>query len=130
MSPRALKVCPVPGCPELVASGRCPGHTQQADRARGTRHQRGYGRQHEQRFRPGVLRRDPLCVCDDQAHGHGPQCLAQSSVADHWPLSKRELKAQGLDEHDPARGRGLCKACHDKHTARAQPGGWHGSNRG
>ncbi|WP_433406947.1 hypothetical protein [Streptomyces sp. CA-146814] len=47
--------------------------------------------------------------------------------ADHWPLSKRELVARGLDEHDPRRGRGLCHSCHSSETARHQPGGW---NRG
>jgi 5-methylcytosine-specific restriction protein A len=33
-----------------------------------------------------------------------------------------------MDEHDPEHGRGLCKQCHDKHTAHTQPGGWHGSH--
>lgn len=130
---RALKPCSTPGCPELVARGRCQTHDQQADRRRGTRHERGYGRAHELRFRPGVLRRDPLCVCEDQTrtdtHHHGPQCLAPSTVADHYPMDKRELHARGLDEHDPRYGRGLCKVCHDHHTSQAQPGGWHADQR-
>lgn len=132
MSPRALKVCSTPNCPELVDPGvsRCPTCSSTAEHARGTRQQRGYGREHDTRFRRNVLLRDPLCVCEEQAHGHSTPCLAQSTVADHWPLSKRDLRAQGADEHDPARGRGLCKSCHDKHTSRAQPGGWHGSDRG
>lgn len=123
--PRALKVCSTPGCPALVERGRCATHTAQAEQQRGTRQQRGYGRAHETRFRAGVLRRDPLCVCDDQAHGHGPTCLAPSTVADHHPLTKRELRERGMDDHDPRNGRGLCKACHDKHTAMTSPGGWH-----
>jgi 5-methylcytosine-specific restriction protein A len=123
--PRALKVCSTPRCPELVTAGRCDTCRGQAEQQRGTRQQRGYGRQHETRFRPGVLRRDPLCVCEEQDHGHSAPCLAPSTVADHWPIDKRELRRLKLDEHDPARGRGLCKACHDKHTARTQPGGWH-----
>src|SRR3546814_1762911 len=41
------------------------------------------------RFRPGVLAKNPLCVCTDVDHGHGPRCLAPSTVADHWPLDKR-----------------------------------------
>lgn len=45
--PRALRVCPAPGCPELVDKGRCPTHARQADRARGSRQQRGYDREHE-----------------------------------------------------------------------------------
>lgn len=122
--PRALKTCSTPGCPELVASGRCTAHQQQAEQRRGTARQRGYGRAHQLRFRPGVLRRDPLCVCEDQAHGHGPRCLAPSTIADHWPRSRRELVAAGADPNDPANGRGICKLCHDRHTAVAQPGGW------
>lgn len=128
---RALKVCPCTGCPahdgscpELVTSGRCTGCARTADRARGTRQQRGYGAAHVNRFRRGVLRKNPLCVCTDQGHGHGPRCLAPSTVADHWPLSRRELVDAGLDPNDPAHGRGLCKPCHDRHTATAQPGGW------
>ena len=127
--PRALRVCSQPGCPELTDQGRCQAHRKQADRARGTRQQRGYGKAHTNRFRPGVLKRDPLCRCTDQTrtatHHHGPQCLAPSTVADHWPLDKRELIARGMDDNDPAHGRGLCKVCHDHHTAQAQPGGWH-----
>ncbi|ROT29675.1 holin [Micromonospora sp. HM5-17] len=123
--PRALKICSQPGCPELTASGRCAAHTRDADQRRGTRHQRGYGRAHERRFRTGVLRRDPLCVCTDTSHGHGPACLRPSTVADHWPRDRRELVRLGLDPDDPQYGRGLCKPCHDRHTAQAQPGGWH-----
>lgn len=123
---RALRVCPALGCPELVQSGPCAAHRRQADRRRGTRQQRGYGAEHEHRFRRGVLRRDPLCVCDGTHCQHRPGlCYTASTVADHWPRDKRELRALGLDEHDPRYGRGLCKACHDRHTAHAQPGGWH-----
>lgn len=123
--PQALRVCPIPGCPTLVAGGRCAKHAQASDRERGTRQQRGYGREHTTRFRVGVLRRDPICVCTTPGHGHGTgQCYAQATVADHHPLTKRELRAQGMDEHHPTHGRGLCKSCHDKHTAQTSPGGW------
>lgn len=123
--PRALKTCSTPGCPTLVPSGRCAGCQGEADQRRGTRQQRGYGRAHTNRFRPGVLKRDPLCVCTDTTHNHGPQCLAPSTVADHYPRSRRELVALELDPNDPQYGRGLCKRCHDMHTSYAQPGGWH-----
>lgn len=123
--PRALKVCPAAGCPNLVSSGRCDTHTQQAEQRRGSRHQRGYGKAHTNRFRPGVLKKNPLCVCTDTSHGHGPECLRPSTVADHWPRDRRELVRLGLDADDPQYGRGICKGCHDRHTATAQPGGWH-----
>lgn len=122
--PRALKTCSTPGCPELVAQGRCDDCRSAADQRRGTRQQRGYGRAHTNRFRPGVLRKDPLCVCTDEGHGHGPQCLTPSTVADHWPRSRRDLVDAGMDANDPQHGRGLCASCHNQHTSVAQPGGW------
>jgi hypothetical protein len=45
-------------------------------------------------------------------------------VADHHPRTKRQLRALGMDEDDPKYGRGLCKQCHDQHTAVEAPGGW------
>lgn len=122
--PRALKVCSTPGCPELVTTGRCDGCQAKAEQQRGTARQRGYDGRHDRLFRTRVLRRDPLCVCTDDDHDHGAQCLRVSTVADHWPLSRRELIDAGLDANDPKHGRGLCKGCHDRHTSEAQPGGW------
>jgi 5-methylcytosine-specific restriction protein A len=115
VSPRALRVCSTPGCPTFVTQGRCSKHLQQADQARGTATERGYNTHGHRRFRAAVLRTDPICVLCQ---------LAVSTVADHHPLSRRELLDQGLDPNDPSRGRGLCKRCHDTHTATAQRGGW------
>ena len=123
--PSAMHVCSRPKCPNLLPKpGRCEDCRKAAEAERGTAAQRGYGHQHRKRFRAGVLRRQPLCSCTDQAHGHGPQCLAPSTVADHWPLSRRELVAAGADPDDPANGRGICTPCHNRHTGKAQPGGW------
>ena len=122
--PRAKRVCSTPRCPEVTTGGRCPAHRAQAEQARGTAAQRGYGNRHREAFRAAVLTRQSLCVCTDQAHGHGPRCLRPSTVADHHPLSVRELITMGLDPTHPDHGRGLCKNCHDKHTAHTQPGGW------
>lgn len=115
--PRALKVCNgLPGkrCATLVESGRCDSCKSQADRSRGTAAQRGYNTAGHRRFRRAVLRRDPICPCGSVA-----------TVADHWPLSRRELIEQGANPNDPAHGRGLCKPCHDSQTSQHQPGGWH-----
>ena len=118
------RVCSRPGCPEYTdQGGRCPDHRRQAEAKRGSARQRGYGREHEQRFRPGVLAKHPACVCTEQSHGHGTPCGQQSKHADHWPLDRRELVARGLDPNDPKHGRGLCQPCHSKATAEAQPGG-------
>ncbi|WNI16627.1 holin [Actinacidiphila sp. ITFR-21] len=112
---RARTVCSVPGCPQLTDSGRCAQHRAEAEQQRGSARQRGYGAAHEQRFRPGVLARDPVCVLCQQA---------PSQHADHYPRSRRELAAAGLNPDDPQYGRGLCQPCHARETARHQPGGW------
>jgi 5-methylcytosine-specific restriction endonuclease McrA len=57
-----------------------------------------------------VLKRDPICVvCDFRA----------ATVADHFPMRARDIVAQfGVTEfYNPERSRGVCKSCHDKHTA-------------
>lgn len=116
MARTRLKVCSTPGCPSLVASGRCPTCSAAASRARGTRQQRGYDRNHVVLFRRAVLRRDPVCVM--------PDCDEPSQHADHWPLSRKQLVAQGMDPNDPKHGRGLCASHHSQETAAHQPGGW------
>lgn len=124
--PKAWKVCSTPGCPEVVppGAGRCDRCEAEAEARRGTPGERGYDHQHNTRFRPAVLRRDPLCVCADTGHGHGPECLSPSTVADHHPRSRRELVALGQDPNDPKHGRGLCASCHNRSTAQLQPGGF------
>ena len=107
-------MCNVPGCPALTRAGRCQDHQRQAERARGSSRQRGYTGAHIT-FRATVLERDPVCVlCGEQP----------STVADHYPLSRRELVLRRLDPNDPNHGRGLCASCHGTETARHQPGGW------
>lgn len=112
-----LAICSVPGCPAIIAAGqgKCIPHRKAADTARGTAAQRGYASRGHKAFRAAVLERDPICVL----------CrVAVATVADHWPDSRRELVDMGADPNDPSRGRGLCKRCHDRETARNQPGGW------
>ena len=115
----AMRVCSVHGCPEVYPRDegtRCARHRAIADRARGTAHQRGYTSKGHQNFRREVLHRDPVCVI---CH------LRLSTIADHYPHSRRELIELAMNPDDPTRGRGLCKPCHDRHTATEQPGGWH-----
>ena len=121
-----MKVCNVAGCPTLTANSRCDDHERDADRARGTASQRGYTSKGHQAFREAVLTRDPLCQCPDACTHHlsSSECLALSTVADHWPRSRRDLELAGENPNDPGAGRGLCKSCHDRHTAAEQPGGW------
>jgi 5-methylcytosine-specific restriction protein A len=115
---RALTTCSA-GCGALVPSGRCAGCSRSAERQRGSSAARGYGKRHRTTFRAAVLERDICCViCRDE----GLWVLA--TVADHWPLSRRELEQRGMDADDPEHGRGLCRGCHSKATAENQPGGW------
>ena len=115
----ALRICSTPGCPRKIPAGqtRCDDCKRTADKARGTATERGYtSRAHRKVFRPGVLAKHPICqVCH----------VAPSTVADHHPLSRRDLEAAGLDPNDPQYGRGLCHDCHSRETAQHQPGGWH-----
>lgn len=110
-----MRVCSVHGCPNIYddPNTRCPDHRKAADKARGSR---GYGTKGHQAFRTAVITRDPICVlCHQQP----------STVADHYPHSRRDLIDAGLNPNDPQYGRGLCKPCHDSETAQHQPGGWH-----
>lgn len=120
---RALKVCSCIGncaahegsCPELTTAGRCEACATAADRARGTAAERGYGSFWSRVIRPKYLKAHPICRL----------CPSVATVADHFPVSRRDLVAQGVKDPDGwHRMRPLCKACHDKHTAAEQAGGW------
>lgn len=112
---RANRTCNT--CPTVITSGsRCHRCTRAADIRRGTAHQRGYTSPGHQAFRRAVLQRDPICVT--------PDCHSWATIADHWPLSRRDLIEQHHNPNDPQHGRGLCKRHHDQSTSTLQPGGW------
>lgn len=116
---RGLKVCATPGCPQLTPDSRCTTCRTNADRERGSSTARGYGHKHRTLFRPKVLANAQyLCVL------RGPGCTGVATVADHYPMSRRELVDAGLNPNNPKYGRALCKTCHDRETAANQPGGW------
>ena len=122
----AKRVCTTSRCPNLTDNGgRCDTCQRKAEALRGNARQRGYNTAGHQQFRQAVLTRNPLCVCPEPDHGHPPRaCHTAAVVADHYPLSRRELIARGLNPNDPAYGRGLCSPCHSAETSRHQPGGW------
>jgi 5-methylcytosine-specific restriction protein A len=109
---RALKPCPVPGCPALTPSGKCPLHRTQADTLdrtrRGTAAQRGYGARwaaYSREYRDA----NPWCThCGTQGHRSLAQCV------DHiTPVS-------GPTDPlfwDRANHQGLCWSCHSRKTA-------------
>ena len=118
MPERPLKPCTVPGCPGRAETGRCA--RCRNDRQGNTRlrvdtaAQRGYDARWRRR-RADYLVEHPLCAL----------CRRLAAVADHYPISRRQLLAEGVwdpdaDEHL----RPLCKPCHDRQTGLRQPGGW------
>lgn len=110
-----MRVCSKPGCPNLHnGRGMCPTCRARADKIRRP-HGNPYNTRGHQTFREAVLTRDPICTLCRKA---------QSTVADHYPLDRVDLIEQGLDPNDPKHGRGLCKHCHDTHTAHTKPAGW------
>ena len=120
----AWRVCSRPGCPNLHdGTGRCPTCTAAADKARRP-DGNPYASKGHKEFRRTVLARNPRCVCMGDCGDHTGLCAARSTVADHHPLERVDLVAAGLDPDDPTRGRGVCKPCHDRKTARTKPAGW------
>jgi len=113
-----MRVCSKPGCPNTYegTASRCVEHERKADKARGTATERGYNTRQHHQFRRAVLTREPTCRL----------CPNPATVADDWPISRRELVRLGLDPNDPMRGRALCASCHSSITARTpgQQGGW------
>jgi 5-methylcytosine-specific restriction protein A len=87
-------------------------------------YERGYGGKTWSDSRQKVLRRDRFCKCQSsfchlEVDG---RCAAPARVADHYPLSRKQLLAMGdLNPDDPTHMRGLCTRCHNKETARLQP---------
>lgn len=110
MPSKARTPCRRCGAPS-TRDGRCARHAADADRSRGTSAQRGYSTHGHVSFRAAVLARDAhVCAL----------CGRHATVADHHPLSRRELLRIGADADDPQFGRALCERCHNGHTATAQ----------
>src|SRR6478609_10174785 len=97
-----MAVCNVPGCPVLVeGKGRCgqtchPGCAAKTQ-VRPTITEQGYGA-HWRGSRDGFVEAYPLCAGVDG--GHHPKCDGLTRVADHAPLTRRELVAQGVADPD------------------------------
>lgn len=78
-----MRVCSEPGCPILVKTGRCPSHRRAADRARGTRQQRGYDADHDHeraRWKPIVERGETRCA----------RCNLVIKLGEPWALDHNE----------------------------------------
>lgn len=97
-----IRICPQPGCPLIATECTNPEHTAGGwtpDHTRGTKTQRGYGRQWTQ-ARARALHAQPRCTCG-----------APATTVDHViPL------AEG-GTHHPSNLRPLCNPCHTTKTS-------------
>ena len=112
-----MRVCSQAGCPTLYPTtegSKCRAHRAAAERSRRP-NGNPYSTPGHRAFRATVLARDHICVLCHQAF---------ATIADHYPITRRDLTEAGMNPNDPAYGRGLCKPCHDRHTAATSPGGW------
>jgi 5-methylcytosine-specific restriction protein A len=123
MPTRPMRRCTTPGCPRASPDG---GRCEPCAKRRGavTNQRRDgwvalYGPAWP-RVRLDYLTRHPVCAL----------CPRLAAVPDHYPLGIRALRAMGVtDPHSDRRLRPLCKGCHDKETARHEPGGWNRPRR-
>jgi hypothetical protein len=98
------RVCAEPGCPTLVAKGRCTKHRRERDRARGTRQERGYDAAHVR------LRADYQRRMDKGEKFHCWRCPSLIDPSD-WHL--------GHDDHDRSKHRGPeCPPCNQATSGR------------
>lgn len=125
MPQRPRKRCTTPGCGSTTDSdrtGRCTTCL--------TRQRRDLNRRRESQselygaqwpaLRLDYLTRHPVCTL----------CPRQADVADHYPRGIRLLRKHGiLHPHLDRYLRPLCKQCHDRETARREPGGWNRDRR-
>lgn len=88
--PRAGRVCSQPGCPKpATPSGRCQEHTRQADRARGSRQQRGYDAEYERARAAALAGADRCSSCgeaftvDNPATGGHVKALRHGGTTRH-----------------------------------------------
>ncbi len=108
-----LNKCTTPGCPNRCVKGRCGACRLRMARTSPARN----------RYGPDWSRRRLEYLT---AHPRCELCTHQATVPDHYPLSRRILVAMGIGDPDADEYlRPLCDWCHNKETARHQPGGWH-----
>nr|DAT23874.1 MAG TPA: HNH endonuclease bacteriophage, HNH Endonuclease, DNA.52A [Caudoviricetes sp.] len=116
-----LKPCPTPGCPALIppTTRACP---ECLKRVRHTTDTKPYTSVGHRKARAKLLALHPYCQCEG-CKAHKGLCTQKATVADHFPLERFELIAEGKDPNDTRFMRALCKQCHDIKTAATRPAG-------
>ena len=126
---KSPKPCTLCGKKAEPGQSKCARHLRQqrarTDNRRGSASRRGYDHAHATEFRDGVFDLwGTQCVApryDELDAGPvGEICGRTASHADHYPKSRRQLIAEGLDPNDPNNGRPLCEHHHNQHTGRTQ----------
>jgi 5-methylcytosine-specific restriction protein A len=103
-----MRPCPAAGCRELVLTGRCPKHSADTERDRGSSTERGYDWAWR-RLAPLILQRDGG-VCKIRTHCDG----AIATEVDHI----RPVSEYPEGRLDPANLQAACKSCNSAKGAR------------
>lgn len=84
--PRAKRVCAKPGCPAIAATSYCTTHQAEAERARGSREQRGYDHKHRElrkQWAPTVATGNVACA----------KCKQPITTSQQWHLGHTDDRA-------------------------------------
>ena len=95
--PKAMRVCPKPGCPELTPGGLCLTHRAEHERRRGTRQQRGYDAAYDRERKRWAPKVAAVTV-----HCHAPVCIEPARlILPHqpWDLGHDEQRRIRGPEH-------------------------------
>jgi 5-methylcytosine-specific restriction protein A len=112
---RRKTACSTPGCGELrERGGRCPKHSRQRERQRGSARERGYDRTWE-KLRRMKLAHDPLC----QIQTHCSGATLATEVDHRVPIRQRPDLRLVMSNLQSA-----CHRCHAAKTVR-ESGGWY-----
>lgn len=86
--PKAMRVCPKAGCPELTPGGLCAAHRREREQQRGTRQQRGYDAQHNRLRRQWKPKVERVSV-----HCHAQVCIMPARLilpGQSWDLGHND----------------------------------------
>lgn len=129
MPMRPLRPCAQPGCPAIVAKGRCATHTKAKQRAadviRGTAQERGYDSRWAT-FSTLWRRSHPLCGmrADGQLHAEHSRCVKVNLLNDKDLVTDHIIPlAKGGEQYDESNLQTLCRACNTRKDT-----GWGGKH--